>query len=170
MWTFWPGLPLVIIPARSQRISYPMSLGLMPTFDPIHLKGNQQQRHSFMYPENIYQGTFLSFLVHHDSVFLAAALFQREEQRQVSEFPHVWAIHHLFFSLHTQSSQELPLEGLWADDSDKAQDPAFPAFMIPLAGWWVTTVWGTEQTSLTNTEHMFVALRMWHFLYPHRAT
>lgn len=74
MWTGWPTLPLVIIPARSQRISYPMSLGLIPTFDPIHLKGNKQQKHSFIYPVDIYQGTFLSFLVHHDSVCLLPTL------------------------------------------------------------------------------------------------
>lgn len=49
----------------------------MPTFDPIHLKGNQQQRHSFMYPGHIYQETFLSFLVHRDSVCLDAAFFPR---------------------------------------------------------------------------------------------
>lgn len=149
-----------------------MSLGLMPTFDPIHLKGNQQQRRSFMYPVHIYQGTFLSFFVRRDSVCLAATLFPREEQRQVSELPGVWAIHHLFCSLHTQSCQELPLEGLWADDLDKAQSPASPAFMIPLAGWWVTNVWGNWASKhvLTNTEHMFAVSRMWHFLYPHRAT
>lgn len=89
-----------------------MSLGLMPTFDPIHLKGNQQQRRSFMCPVHIYQGTFLSCFVRRDSVCLAATLFPREEQRQVSEWPGVWAIHHPFCSLHTQSCQELPLEGL----------------------------------------------------------
>jgi hypothetical protein len=70
MWTCWPGLPLVITPVWQQRISYPMSLGLISTFDPIHLKGNKQQKHSFIYPENIYQRTFLSFLVHDESVHL----------------------------------------------------------------------------------------------------
>lgn len=74
MWTGWPSLPLVIIPARSQRISYPTSLGLIPTFDPIHLKGNKQLKHSFIYPANIYQGTFLSFLTHCDSVCLLLTL------------------------------------------------------------------------------------------------
>lgn len=28
----------------------------------------------------------------------------------------------------------------------------------------------SKRTCLTNTEHMFAVSRMWHFLYPHRAT
>ena len=49
-------------------------------------------------------------------------------------FSSLRAIHHLFSSLHTQSSQELTLKGLGADGSEKAQDLGPFPFMMPLAG------------------------------------